>query len=103
MQGAQSLFPQCPGSTQPFVDLGQRFGAKAVDPTLRLRSNLDKPSFPQHPEMPGYTRASDRQPSCQFAGGRRPAEQGLQQGPPTLIRQGTQDSFHGDECTRMDT
>jgi hypothetical protein len=51
---------KAPVLAQPFIDLGERLGAKTVDTPLRLLAELDKPRFPQHPEMPRYPRASNR-------------------------------------------
>jgi hypothetical protein len=41
VQGVQSLFPQCPVPAQPFIDLGERLGAEAVDPPLCFLADLD--------------------------------------------------------------
>jgi hypothetical protein len=48
VQGIQPLFPLCPVGTEPFVDLGQRLGAQAVDAPLCLMTKLDESGLPQH-------------------------------------------------------
>ena len=52
VQGIELPLPQGPVLGQPFIDLGQRLGPKAVDPPLRFLANLDKPCLSQHPQMP---------------------------------------------------
>jgi len=47
MQGIQPLPPQRPIPLQPLVDLGERLGAKTVDPALRLLAKLDQPRLPR--------------------------------------------------------
>jgi len=61
VQRIEPLFPQAPIPVKPFIDFGERCGAKSVDPPLSLLANLDQPSFPQHSQMPRYTRASNGQ------------------------------------------
>ena len=46
VQGVQPLLPQGPVLAQPFIDLGERLGAKAVDPALRFLADLDQPCLP---------------------------------------------------------
>src|SRR5262249_54546123 len=94
VQGVQPLFPQGPVAAQPFIDLGERLRAEAVDPPLRLLADLDQSSFPQHPQVSRYPRRGDRQQRRQLAGGGRATSQGVQHGPPALVRQCPQDSFH---------
>src|SRR5215469_7351197 len=61
VQGIQPLLPQGPVPAQPSIDLGERLGAKTVDPPLRLLADLDKPRLPQHPQVPRCPRAGNRQ------------------------------------------
>jgi hypothetical protein len=51
VQGIQPLLPQGPVPVQPFLDLGERLGAKTADPPLRLLADLDEPGLPQHPQV----------------------------------------------------
>ena len=67
VQGVQPLLPQGPVPAQPFIDLGERLGAKTVDPPLRLLAGLDQPRLPQHPQVPRYPRAGNRQQRRQLA------------------------------------
>jgi hypothetical protein len=60
VQGVQPLLPQGPVSTQPFIDLGERLRAEAVDAPLRLLANLDQTRLTQHPQVPGHARAGNR-------------------------------------------
>jgi hypothetical protein len=46
VQGIQPLLPQGPIPAQPFINLGERLGAEAVDPPLRLLADLDQPRLP---------------------------------------------------------
>ena len=46
---------------EPLVDLGERLGTQAVDPKLRLLADLDQARLTQHPQVPGDSRAGDRQ------------------------------------------
>ena len=94
MQGIQPLLPQGPVPAQPFIDVGQRLGAKSVDPPLRLLANLDEPRLPQHPQMPLDPRAGNWQQRRQVARGCRAAGQGLEQRPPALVRQSSKNRFH---------
>jgi hypothetical protein len=52
VQGIEPLFPPGPVPAQPLVDLGQRLGAEAVDPPLRLLADLDQSRLAQHPQVP---------------------------------------------------
>ena len=61
VQGIQPVLPQGPVLAQPFIDLGERLGAKTVNPPLRLLADLDQPRLPQHPQMPRYPWVSNRQ------------------------------------------
>jgi hypothetical protein len=54
VQGIKPLLPQGPVPAQSFIDLGERLGAKTVDPPLRPLADLDKPGLPQHPQVPRY-------------------------------------------------
>src|SRR5271154_1934070 len=45
--GHPAAAPIGPGTGQPFIDLGERLRAKAVDPPLRLLADLDQPRLPQ--------------------------------------------------------
>jgi hypothetical protein len=94
VQGVEPLFPQGPVPGKPFIDLGERLGAQAVDPPLRFLANLDQPCLPQHPEVPRHPWPGDRQQRCQLAGGDRAAGQCVQHGPPAFVRERPQNSFH---------
>jgi len=100
VQGVQPLFPQSPVPAQPVIDLGERLGAEAVDAPLRFLANLDQSRLAQHPQVPRYPRAGNRQQRRQFTRGRRATGQGLQHGPPALICQRPQRSFHGTSVPR---
>jgi hypothetical protein len=41
--GIEPLLPQGPVPAQPFIDLGERLGAKNADPPLRLLADLERP------------------------------------------------------------
>src|SRR6266496_6113437 len=43
VQGVQSQLPQGPVPAQPFIDLGERLEAEAIDPPLRFLADLDEP------------------------------------------------------------
>jgi hypothetical protein len=49
VQGVQPLLPQGAVGAQPLIDLSERLRSKAVDPSLRIATNLDEPCLPQHP------------------------------------------------------
>jgi len=94
MQRAEPLFPQGPIVLEPVVDLGQRFWPQAVHPPLRLLAHVDKPGLAQHPQVPRYPRAGDREQRGQLTGGGLAAAQGVEHRPPAAIRQGLQDLIH---------
>jgi hypothetical protein len=94
MQGVQSLLPQRPVAAKPVIYFCERCGAKTVDPPLRLLASLDEPRFPQHSQVAGDARASDRQQRRQLTRGRRAAGQRLQQRPPALVGDRPENSFH---------
>ena len=52
VQGIWPLLRQGPVPAQPFIDLGERLGLRAVDPPLRLLADPDEPRLPQHPQVP---------------------------------------------------
>jgi len=95
VQGIEPLLPQGPVPAQPFIDLGERLRAEAVDPPLGFPADLDEPGLPQHPQVPRYPRAGNRQQRRQLTRSCRTAGQGLQHRPPALVRQCPQSSFHG--------
>jgi integrase len=93
VQGIQPLLPQGPVPAQPFIDLGERLGAKTADPPLRLLAGLDEPRLTQYPQVPRYPRTGDRLQRRQLTHGGRAAGQRFQHGPPALVRQCPQSSF----------
>ena len=95
MEGIQPLLPQGPVRAKPLVDLGEWRGAEAIDPALRILADLDKPRLPQDPQVPRYARASNRKQGRQLTGGRRTARQRPKDRPPSIVRNGPQNSFHG--------
>ena len=103
MQGVESLLPQRAVAAKPLVYFCERFGAKAVDPPLRLLAGLDQPGFPQHSQVAGDARTSDRQQRRQLARSRRAAGQRLQQRPPALVGDRPQNSFHAPNRTKTVT
>lgn len=39
---------------KPLVEFSQRFGAQAIEPTLRVATDFDEAGVAQHLEMPGH-------------------------------------------------
>src|SRR5213595_1876410 len=100
MQGVQSLLPQRPVAAKPLIYFCERCGTKTVDPPLRLLAGLDQPRLPQHSQVAGDARTSDRQQRRQLTRGRRAAGQLLQQRPPALVVDRPQNSFHATNVPR---
>ena len=92
---SDTLLRQRPVRAKPLIDFCERCGAKTVDPPLRLLPGIDQPCFPQHSQVAGDARPSDRQQRRQLTRGRRAAGQRLQQRPPALVGDRAQNSFHG--------
>jgi hypothetical protein len=86
---------RCSHRAQPLVNLGQRRGAEAVHPSLRLLADVHQPGLPQHPQVPRHARPGNGQQGRQLARGGRAAGQGLEHCPPALVGQCPQDGFHG--------
>lgn len=87
MQGIQPLLPKGSVRPQPVVKLGERFGAKTVDPALSVLANVDQTRLPQHAQMPRNARASYRKQRRQLTRRCGTANQGLKQRPAALVRQ----------------
>ena len=85
------------------IHLCERRGAKTVDPPLRLLAGIDQPCFPQHSQVAGDARTSDRQQRRQLTRGGRAAGQRLQQRPPALVGDRPQNSFHANKRTKTVT
>jgi hypothetical protein len=49
VERTQSLLPETPIPSQPFIDLGERIGSKTVDPPLGVLMDLDESGLPKHP------------------------------------------------------
>jgi hypothetical protein len=103
VQGIKSLLPQGPVLGQPFIDLGQRFGAKTVDPPLRVLADVDQPRLSQDPQVPRYPWTGYGQQGGQLTGGCRTASQGLQHRAPASVRQCLQNRFHDFDCNKIGT
>jgi hypothetical protein len=87
MEGVESALPESAVLPQPRIDLDQRLRAECVDPALRVLAYVDQSGFPQHAEMPGHTRASDRESLGQLSGTGRMVAENLENRAPALVCQ----------------
>ena len=78
MEGAEPVLPEPAVLAQPLVDLDESLRAECVDPALRVLAYVDQPGFPQHAEMPGHARASDRESLGQLSCARRVVAEDLE-------------------------
>ena len=99
MEGVEPVLPEPAVLSQPLVDLDERLRAECVDPALRVLAYVDKPGFPQHAEMPGHARASDRESLGQLSCTRRVVAENLENRAPALVSQRVQHSVHDNNVT----
>jgi len=99
MKSVEPVRPEPAVISQPLVDLDERLRAEGVDPALRVLAYVDQPGFPQHAEMPGHARASDRKSLGQLTRTRRAVAENPENRAPTLVCQRVQHGVHDANVT----
>ena len=70
---------------EPFVKLGERLRAQAVDPELGLMANLNETGVSEDPKVPRGAGTSDGQQRRELAGSRRTVAEGIQNRPAAQV------------------
>ena len=95
MKGVEPALPEHAVLREPLVHLDERLRTEAVDPALRFLAYVDQSGIPQHPQVPGHPRASDRKSLGQLSCTRRVVAENLENRAPALVCQRVQHSVHG--------